>query len=91
MMTCLDGVDICLDCRDEYYSSCEECGDWYRNDDLITAITGRGYTVQICRECADSCYRRCEECGQLCHEDFLNDDDVCENCARVEDVNYDHA
>ena len=90
-MTYLDGRDLCPDCRDEYYNVCEECGEWHHNDDLITAITGRGYTVQVCQDCADSCYRRCEECGQLCHEDFLNGDDICENCARVEDVNYDHA
>ena len=90
-MTYLDGRDLCPDCRDEYYNVCEECGEWHHNDDLITAITGRGYTVQVCQDCADSCYRRCEECGQLCPEDFLNGDDICENCARVEDVNYDHA
>ena len=90
-MTYLDGRDLCPDCRDEYYNVCEECGEWHHIDDLITAITGKGYTVQVCQDCADSCYRRCEECGQLCHEDFLNGDDICENCARVEDVNYDHA
>ena len=90
-LTVVDGDRLCPSCRDESCSICEECGEWHHNDDLITAITGRGYTVQVCQDCADSCYRRCEECGQLCHEDFLNGDDICENCARVEDVNYDHA
>jgi hypothetical protein len=90
-MVYLDGMDLCPDCRDEYYDTCDECGEWYRTDNLIMAICRGGYTVRICQDCADNCYRPCKECGQLYYEDSLNEDDVCENCARVEDVNYGHA
>ena len=42
---------ICEDCRDRYYSRCEDCEELVLDEDLIT-----GWDMSVCRECADEFY-----------------------------------
>lgn len=78
-----DGV-YCSDCRDRYYTQCDECGEWFPTDDMVRTANGD----YVCQDCLSEYYTACDECG-----DYEKDDDmsyvinghgeevrVCESC-----------
>lgn len=115
-----NGDDICEDCRDANYTFCEDCEEYYPSEDMVTAINANGYEIPICEqcrmanyeECADcdnyvhtdnathvhhhdeernvcpNCltdYKECEKCREWYHEDDLDKNGLCPDCAKKED------
>lgn len=50
-------IDVCPDCLDNYFTQCNECGEWFRNDDVSTGPDGHSY----CGECYDELFEDDEE------------------------------
>lgn len=72
-----DGTYLCEDCRDEHYDYCNNCEEWYPNNEMRTANDGDTY----CSECFNDMFERCDECGDY----FRDIDDVdghkyCSSC-----------
>lgn len=63
-----DGDTICNDCYQEYYSTCNDCGEIIHND--YSVVTYDGYT--ICNDCYNHHYFTCEDCGEIYHENDRN-------------------
>ena len=66
--------------RSGYYQ-CAECGEWYREDDMLETNAGD----IVCEDCAESNYSSCDNCGNLFLEDDLHYDEgedayYCEGC-----------
>ena len=75
-----NGDIICSDCRDEYYITCEGCGELIHIDDTIEAEDTSGYW---CDDCAQDNFSTCDCCGEWFHNDELtyNSNDDCYYCA----------
>lgn len=69
-----DEIYVCEYARDNYYRQCDDCGEWYREDDLHT--DGVHY---FCSEC-DEDHKRCSKCGSYITD---SDDDICDICKRI--------
>lgn len=76
-------IQVCERCRDEYYTYCDECEEYWPND-CTTEVDGRYY----CDDCLDECCERCDNCGDLYHCDDMNtvytpqgELMVCDDCA----------
>lgn len=75
---------VCEDCRDEHYTYCERCREYWPND--MVSSTGDGDNV--CDSCRDEYYEECEECGELyrrddmylVHDSYGGEVWVCEDC-----------
>ena len=52
---------VCDSCLDEYYTSCEECGEYVASEDTVYID---GEEIYVCRCCADNYFTPCEDCGQ---------------------------
>lgn len=61
-------IQVCEDCRDRYYTQCEECGEWFPTDDMVRTANGD----YVCPDCLNEYYTACYECG-----DYEKDDDMC--------------
>lgn len=61
-------IQVCESCRDRYYTQCDECGEWFPNDDVVRTANGD----YVCRDCLNEYYSECDECG-----DYEKDDDMC--------------
>ena len=77
---------VCESCADGSCDTCEDCGDYVRVDDAVSAHGEDGHDVLICQRCADSDYSRCPDCGEYFHNSLMLDG-FCEDChaAREED------
>ncbi len=87
-MICIDnGVYVCQNCLDAYYSPCEDCENYYPTDYLYSAVDGDGHEFFICENCRDS-YEVCDECGRYvsyddCFEVYNSDSEpvrLCRDC-----------
>lgn len=63
-MNYIGGMDVCDDCRDEYYEECDVCGEWHHHDSMTAVINDRGNEVYVCDRCRDEHYCYCDECGE---------------------------
>ena len=75
-------ISVCENCRDEYYTYCDECEEYWPND-CVSYIDG----VDYCDSCRDEYCERCEECGEWHRRDNMyrayrngNEVWVCEDC-----------
>lgn len=76
-------IGVCEDCRDENFTHCECCGDYWPND-CTTEIDDRYY----CDSCRDEYCSECYECEDYHHMDNMTEvvnargDEVlvCEDC-----------
>lgn len=75
-------IQVCEDCRDEYYTYCEHCDEYWPND-----CTTRMGDVYYCDSCRDELCERCESCREWYRRDDMylahNNGDlfwVCEDC-----------
>lgn len=76
-------TEVCENCRDEYYTYCDCCGDYWPND-CTTEIDDRYY----CDSCRDEYCSECYECEDYHHMDNMTEvvnargDEVlvCEDC-----------
>lgn len=81
-------MDVCDDCRDEYYEECDICGEWHHHDSMTAVIDDRGNEVYVCDRCRDEHYCYCDECGEYHpYEETLlvyttggNEEYRCEDC-----------
>lgn len=65
------------DCR------CDECGDYYDEDDMYAVYNERGEQVYVCENCKDSYYIYCDRCGEYHHQDCMTEIDgqwYCDGC-----------
>lgn len=62
----IDDNYVCDNCRDEYYSYCEHCGNYIGNDDTVE-VDGDW----MCRYCAEDRAMRCERCGDWHYNDNM--------------------
>lgn len=91
-----DGDDILRGEYDEVYCEncsdigniayCEDCGLYYRVEDMHTVYDSSGCETEICTRCLDDgLYYQCDVCGDWCDSDILNydeetDKEYCEYC-----------
>lgn len=61
-------IQVCERCRDEYYTYCDECEEYWPND-CTTEVDGRYY----CDDCLDECCERCDECDEWHRSDSMYD------------------
>ena len=59
-------ISVCENCRDEYYTYCDECEEYWPND-CVSYIDG----VDYCDSCRDEYCERCEECGEWHRRDNM--------------------
>jgi len=73
-----DGT-VCLNCLLTQYNSCEECGDYYLENEL-QVIDGRS----LCQDCIDENLVECSDCGERVSTDETytteGGDIICEDC-----------
>lgn len=72
---------VCDSCCSQYYTECDECGEFYPNDDVYES---NGHC--ICIDCAPYSYswRYCEECDTYVHESNYDfDAECCFDCIRA--------
>ena len=61
-------IQVCERCRDEYYTYCDECEEYWPND-CVTEVDGQYY----CDDCLDECCERCDECDGWHRSDSMYD------------------
>lgn len=79
--TCLS-LGVCPDCLEKYYTQCDGCGEYIKNEDVIYAKE-----KDLCESCFSSNYITCERCGEYEYvDDAVHITDVdeywCSHCAR---------
>lgn len=57
-----DDEPRCESCHDQRFCTCETCGSWEWNDEMVSVRTGHG-TIEICRDCVENYTRYCDHCG----------------------------
>lgn len=71
---------ICEDCRDNYYSYCEDCDALVPNEEITDVENNRRF---VCASCAEY-YCNCDHCGNLFSEECLAVDTyyitLCSDC-----------
>lgn len=82
MFGTVNGDYICEDCVNEHYTQCEDCGEYFHNENDNYYVTSGG--EHICEGCYDNDYFTCPECGEIVHTDYSheapNGDYYCEDC-----------
>ncbi len=78
-------IEICCDCRDEYYhNECENCERYIRDGDEASVLDDNGRELCYCPSCVNSWCDECDDCGSL----FLNwilRNGQCPECAAKAD------
>lgn len=72
-------ITVCNDCRDNYYTECPECGEYYPNDSFREDAYGNIY----CPDCWYDCVSCCEHCEEYYPTDDLTLVDgnyYCDDC-----------
>jgi hypothetical protein len=69
---------------------CEDCSEYYENDEGTSIHNQRGYHVKtICPECYDNGdYFHCEGCSETMSTDHYSEDGYCYACNSGEDDDY---
>lgn len=61
-------IQVCEECRDDHFTYCEECGDYWP-DDCVTRIDGADY----CDNCRQEYCEECDDCGDWHRSDRMYD------------------
>ena len=89
-----NGVCICHDCLDAYYTLCDCCDEYYPTEFMYISVNSRGYEGCVCEYCREHYYEECHECERYVHhEDAFevhNRDGECVTICRscIEDACY---
>ena len=78
-------LEVCEYCRDNRYSYCDECGEYYPQDSMTETVNGSW----VCHDCLESRYVQCYNCGGYVSRDEAYkavdydgcEVSVCESCA----------
>lgn len=73
MVRTANGDYVCQDCLSEYYTACDECGDYEKDDDMSYVINGHGEEVRVCESCRDRYYTKCDDCGEYHFDDDMTE------------------
>lgn len=84
---------VCASCRDNYYTFCSECDEYYPSEDAVY-IDGTG--EYVCIDCFNNYYDECEHCGELFRDTQLHEHNgkyYCINCLEtiIEEENEEEA
>lgn len=77
-----DGL-YCDDCQYENGEQCDECGEYFDEDDLYTVHNASGEEIRVCESCRNEYYTYCDACGEYHHNDYvsyIDGQDVCDDC-----------
>lgn len=77
-----DGL-YCYDCQYENGEQCDECGEYFDEDDLYTVHNASGEEIRVCESCRNEYYTYCDACGEYHHNDYvsyIDGQDVCDDC-----------
>ncbi len=53
----------CYDCKCERQTKCDECGNYFDNDELYT-VYAHGEERRVCEDCRNEYYTYCDECNE---------------------------
>lgn len=94
-------VKVCKHCRENSFSICEDCGEYFPKEDMIETTNGL-----VCKNCFEENYQKCEDCGEyyrtedmrhvsrygyICEDCFDDNWTICNRCGnyiRSEDTFY---
>jgi len=73
-------LEVCCDCIEDKYDSCQHCDQLFPKSDLIEA-----YDEPTCEDCFGEYYTECGGCGDTINQDETyysesTSDDYCEDC-----------
>lgn len=71
---------VCNECRDNYYTYCSECDEYYPTEDTVY-IDGTG--EYVCVDCFNDYYGQCEHCGEHFRDTQLHEHNgkyYCSDC-----------
>ena len=71
MIRTASGDYVCRDCLNEYYSECDKCGEYEKDEDMCYVINGHGEEVKVCEDCRDRFYTKCDKCGVYHFDDDM--------------------
>jgi len=77
-----DGL-YCEDCERGSGEQCDECGNYYDEDDLYTVHNASGNEIRVCGDCRSEYYTYCDVCGDYHPNDcvsYIDGQDVCDDC-----------
>lgn len=80
------GYTYCPSYVDEYYTTCECCGEYVEREYTYSVTNHDGYEEYICEDCYNSHSCRCEECGEVFYEDDMEEYDgdwFCPECYQL--------
>lgn len=87
-METADGETICASCYDEWFYTCDDCGDIIRYDDAEVVDEGHRREKRVCSTCAEN-YYRCNDCELLYSRSNVHADRygnvICESCYESHD------
>ena len=55
----------------EYYTQCENCEEWVRDEETCAAVDENGNEYTICDDCRQRYHKYCDECDRYVHTDFV--------------------
>lgn len=79
----IDEEPVCIECLEENYTQCDDCGAWVSNDEYYSTA----YDTSICQICYENNYFYCERCEQIYHNDDYGEDGCCYHCCDEEKNN----
>ena len=91
MVSVIDSVGheslVCDACADENYILCRDC-ERYVHINYTKHAHHNGNVIDVYLDCLSN-YKECELCNEYYHEDEINDNGLCPNCAkRIESFIY---
>lgn len=69
----INGYLYCPSYVDEYYTTCEYCGEYVYHDETYSVTNSDGYTEEICQYCYENETTLCEECGEVFYTDDMRE------------------
>ena len=82
-MTTADGETICESCYEDWFCTCEDCGEIIRQDDCYVIDRGMRFERVVCDSCSEN-YYRCDDCEELFSSRSVHADSngtvICDDC-----------
>lgn len=74
------GKYVCVECKDDCYDSCDDCGNLYLVDDLKTVSNEE----HVCELCLEEDYTECDSCSEYYQNDEITSSEdgteYCDDC-----------
>lgn len=83
---------VCRNCLADNFAICEQCGDWFPNEQLQTVIDAEGNELLVCRNCAEELNRAFDDDARInYYMHCVSGYRTCAHCGKKhlrEDVRY---